>query len=53
MASIAGFMERGVKLGAEVPYMSMDLCCGTAIARGIGEVLTTTSVTASWLSRKW
>ena len=30
-------MERGVKLGADVPYCIMG---GTAIARGIGEVLT-------------
>lgn len=31
------FMERGVKLGADVPYCVLG---GTAIARGIGEVLT-------------
>lgn len=30
-------MERGVKLGADVPYCIMG---GTAIARGIGEILT-------------
>lgn len=30
-------MERGVKLGADVPYCVLG---GTAIARGIGEVLT-------------
>ena len=31
------FMERGVKLGADVPYCVLG---GTAIARGIGEVFT-------------
>ena len=31
------FMERGVRLGADVPYCILG---GTAIARGIGEILT-------------
>lgn len=36
-------MERGVKLGADVPYCVLG---GTAIARGIGEVLTPLSAPA-------
>lgn len=36
-------MERGVKLGADVPYCVLG---GTAIARGIGEVLTPLPATA-------